>query len=206
MEFIEKVGFLSVHFIHQTNTLYFKALYHLFTYYPKVQTLFEFFMFTKYFQILDRFGVTTCREFTHCILPTLKCLCRTELPRSPIKKKILESIDKGKHNNGNFILSVKDYIILPLAAASLFFKVNIVFSRFLYNQNTAVTIELDCLQNSSDKVHICAFENENDDWMFFPMVPKNLAAGYFKNLVSKIACKFFLLKLILFKRNIHMQT
>ena len=37
LEFITQVGFLSVHFIHQTDTLYFKALYHLFTYYPKVQ-------------------------------------------------------------------------------------------------------------------------------------------------------------------------
>ena len=142
-------------------------------------------MFTKYFQILDRFGVTTCREFTHCILPTLKYLCKKELPRCPVKKKILESIDKAKHNNGNFILPVKNYITFPLAAASLFFKVNIVFSRFLYNQNTPITVQLDCHQNSSDKVHICAFENENDDWMFFPMVPKILAAGYLKNLVSK---------------------
>jgi hypothetical protein len=187
LEFIRSVGFLSVHFIHQTSTYIFKPLYHLFTYYPKVKMTPGLFLSTSnvfFSQVLDKFGVKSCSEFTHCILPTLKHLCKQILPRCLAKKQILKSIDKAKHSNENLIMPVRDYISLPLAAASLFFKVDIVFTRFLYNQDAAITTHLDCLQNSSEKVHICAFENENDDWLFFPMVPPTLAASYFKNLVS----------------------
>lgn len=126
----------------------------------------------------------SCSEFTHCILPTLKQLCKQVLQRCPAKKRIIESLNNATSYKGNLILPVKDYISLPLAAASLFFKVDIVFTRFLYNQDSCLTTELNCLQNSTDKLHICAFENENDEWMFFPMVPLTLVAGYFKNLVS----------------------
>ena len=37
LEFVHDVGFISVHFVHQPNNISFKALYHLFTYHPKVK-------------------------------------------------------------------------------------------------------------------------------------------------------------------------
>lgn len=137
-------------------------------------------------QVLDVFGVLSCSEFIHCILPTLKQLCKKLLPRCPTKKKILQSIDDAKDNIANYLVPVKDYISISLAATSLFFKVDIMFTRFLYNQDAPFTTKLESLQNSSETLHICAYENECDEWIFFPMVPPSLVAGYRDNLVCSI--------------------
>jgi hypothetical protein len=108
------------------------------------------------------------------------------LPRCPTKKKILQSIDDAKDNITNCLLPVKNYTWLALAATSLFFKVDIMFTRFLYNQDAPFTTKLESLQDSSETLHICGYENECDEWIFFPMVPPSLVAGYKENLVCFI--------------------
>ena len=75
--------------------------------------------------------------------------------------------------------------------------VDIIFTKFIYNQNSPpVTTQLDSLQKSSETLHICAFKNESNEWVFFPMVLPSSVAGYFKNLVSIFI--FFILILVYF--------
>jgi len=137
-----------------------------------------------------------CNEFTECIIPTFKHLCKKFLPRSSTKKKILHSINNASYNEGNFLMPPKNNVSLLLAATSLFFGVDIVFTKFIYNQSLPITTQLDSLQNSSETLHICAFENESDEWVFFPMVLPSSISGYFKNLVSIFI--FFILALVYF--------
>ena len=42
------------------------------------------------------------------------------------------------------------------------------------------------MQDSSETLNICAYENECDEWIFFPMIPPSLVAGYKDNLVCFI--------------------
>lgn len=92
----------------------------------------------------------------------------------------------ARHTTAAFLVPHKDNISLLLQAISLFFKIDIVFSKLKYNQTIFVSSILISHQQSSTTVHVCGYEDEAGEWTFFPLVPPTLMATYSNKLVGKL--------------------